>query len=277
MTVRKSICPTLSTSQSLPCHPSILLRFLDPGDLLWLPNYRSEAQAIRRYSKLRKGISHCFLIDYLFGDHSVRTFRARARAMPTSVESADTRVIRVLQTAAQRVTQAQSQLVFSPPENDYHNLVKQKYVLDQTVDAYDKALSGHGRNDGNMLAVAAQNVVVQAAHRVYVDRGGGMPPIQGEAAIQSVTVGELTEVTQDAIAKAVERNGTSSTEVDIVVTAAGIIKSESDAASAAVTHAVLQPAPHQMLSMSTGTLPNRMNPPLINGFPPNLSPLPEYS
>jgi hypothetical protein len=197
--------------------------------------------------------------------------------MPTSVESADTRVIRVLQTAAQRVTQAQSQLVFSPPENDYHNLVKQKYVLDQTVDAYDKALSGHGRNDGNMLAVAAQNVVVQAAHRVYVDRGGGMPPIQGEAAIQSVTVGELTEVTQDAIAKAVERNGTSSTEVDIVVTAAGIIKSESDAASAAVTHAVLQPAPHQMLSMSTGTLPNRMNPPLINGFPPNLSPLPEYS
>jgi hypothetical protein len=196
--------------------------------------------------------------------------------VPASMESADTRVIRVLQTAAQRVTQAQSQLVLaSPPPNDYHNLVKQKYVLDQTVDAYDKALSGHGRNDGNMLAVAAQNVVVEAAHRVYVDRGGGvMPPIQGEAAIQSVTVGELTEVTQDAIAKAVKRNGTSSTEVDIVVTAAGIIRSESDAVSAATTHVVL---PHQMRSISTGTLPNWMNPPLINSFPPNLSSLPEYS
>lgn len=195
------------------------------------------------------------------------------------MESADTRVIRVLQTAAQRVTQeAQSQLVSaSPPKNNLQDLVKQKHVLDQTVDAYDKALSGHGRNEGNILAVAAQNVVVQAAHKVYADRGGCIPPPQGEAAIQSVTVGELTEVTQDAIAKAVKRNGTASTEVDIVVTAAGIIKSESDAVSAAATHVGIQPIPQQIRSLSTGTLPTRMNPPLITSYPTNLSPLPEYS
>ncbi|KXN92214.1 hypothetical protein AN958_08667 [Leucoagaricus sp. SymC.cos] len=196
--------------------------------------------------------------------------RAKTRAIPVPVESADTRVIRVLQTAAQRVTQeAESQLVSSsPPRNDFQALVKQKHVLDQTVDAYDKALSGHGQSEATILAVAAQNVVVQAAHKVYVDRGGGVPPPQGEAAIQSVTVGELTEVTQDAIAKAVQRNGTASTEVDIVVTAAGIIKSESDA---------IQTIPPQIRSLSTGTLPTRMNPPLINSYPTNLAPLPEYS
>ncbi|KAF5358366.1 hypothetical protein D9756_001420 [Leucocoprinus leucothites] len=196
--------------------------------------------------------------------------RARARAAPIPVESADTRVIRVLQTAAQRVTQeAESQFVSaSPPRNSLQALVKQKHVLDQTVEAYDKALLGHCQDEASALAVAAQNVVVQAAHRVYVDRGGGVPHPQGEAAIQSVTVGELTEVTQDAIAKAVQRNGTASTEVDIVRTAAGIIRSESDAA---------QVIPPQIRSLSTGTLTTRMNPPLINSYPTNLSPLPEYS
>ncbi|KAF9454647.1 hypothetical protein P691DRAFT_806814 [Macrolepiota fuliginosa MF-IS2] len=205
--------------------------------------------------------------------------RAKTRAMPAPVESADTRVIRVLQSAAQRVTQeAESQLVSaSPPRNDLQDLVKQKHVLDQTVDAYDRALSGQGRNETNILAVAAQNVVVQAAHKVYADRGGGVPPHQSEAAIQSITVGELSEVTQDAIAKAVKRHGTASTEVDIVVTAAGIIKSESDAVSAAVAQVGVQPIPQQIRSLSTGTLPARMNPPLINGYPNNLSPLPEYS
>lgn len=154
--------------------------------------------------------------------------------------------------------------------------MKQKHVLDQTVDAYDKALSGQGRNETNILAVAAQQVVVQAAHKVYADRGG-FPP-QNEAAIQGVTVGELTEVTQDAIAKAVKRNGTGSTEVDIVVTAAGIIKSESDAASVVtVPQAGVQPISSQGRSLSAGTLPARMNPPLANSYPINLSPLPEYS
>jgi len=174
-----------------------------------------------------------------------------------------------LQTAAQRVTQeAESQLVSVSPKNNLHALVKQKHVLDQTVDAYDRALSGHCQDEASALAVAAQNVVVQAAQKVYADRGGGVPPPQGEAAIQSVTVGELTEVTQDAIAKAVQRNGTASTEVDIVRTAAGIIKLESDAAQA---------IPLQIRSVTAGTLQTRMNPPLTNSFPTNLSPLPEYS
>ena len=175
-----------------------------------------------------------------------------------------------MQTAAQRVTQeAESQLVSVSPKNNLHALVKQKHVLDQTVDAYDRALSGHCQDEASALAVAAQNVVVQAAQKVYADRGGGgVPPPQGEAAIQSVTVGELTEVTQDAIAKAVQRNGTASTEVDIVRTAAGIIKLESDAAQA---------IPLQIRSVTAGTLQTRMNPPLTNSFPTNLSPLPEYS
>lgn len=193
------------------------------------------------------------------------SYRARARVIPVPVESADTRVIRVLQTAAQRVTQeAESQLVSASPKNSLQALVKQKHVLDQTVDAYDRALSGHCQDEASVLAAAAQDVVVQAAQKVYVDRGGSVP-LQGEAAIQSVTVGELTEVTQDAIARAVQRNGTASTEVDIVRTAAGIIKLESDA---------VQAIPLQIRSVTTGALQTRINPPLINSY---LSPLPEYS
>jgi hypothetical protein len=153
------------------------------------------------------------------------------------------------------------------------DLVKQKHVLDQTVEAYDKALTGQCRNEASALASAAQEVVVQAAHKVYADRGGVAPPPQGEAAIQSVTLGELTEVTQSAIAKAVQRRGTASTEVEIVRTAAGIIKSESDAVSASSAHALSA----QIRSLSTGTLQTRMNQPLINSYPTNLSPLPEYS
>lgn len=260
------------------CPQSTQLHSLVPGDLLWLVNHRNEARATPHFSKPHNGTPPRLHSSRYLYTNFVPSHRAKARAMAPPVESADTRVIRVLQSAAQRVTQeAESQLVSaSPPRNDLQDLVKQKHVLDQTVDAYDKALSGQGRNETNILAVAAQNVVVQAAHKVYADRGGGVPP-QNEAAIQSVTVGELTEVTQDAIAKAVKRNGTASTEVDIVVTAAGILRSESDAASVATAQAGVQPISQQVRSLSTGTLSTRMNPPLINSYPSNLSPLPEYS
>lgn len=137
----------------------------------------------------------------------------------------------MLQSVAQRVTEeAQSQFVLaSPPKSsELQDLVKQKHVLEQTVDAYDKAISGNNPIKSRRLAVAAQNVVVQAAHTVIADRTaacGGVPIQQSEtAAIKSVTVTELTDATQDAIAQAIKREGTASTEVDIMVAATSILK-----------------------------------------------------
>lgn len=174
---------------------------------------------------------------------------------------ADTRVIRVLQSVAQRVTEeAESQFVSaSPPKpSELQDLVKQKHVLDQTVDAYDKALSGGNPLETRRLAVAAQNVVIQAAHTVIADRtvaGGGVPMQRSEAAaMKSVTVNELSDATQDAIAQAVKREGTTSTEVDIMVAATSILKLRTASADLMqITMPMQQPR-----SQSTGAIPRLM-------------------
>ncbi|KAG6877159.1 hypothetical protein C0993_009837 [Termitomyces sp. T159_Od127] len=161
--------------------------------------------------------------------------RSKPRQLPArgrSPESADTRVIRVLQSAAQRVMEeAQSQISQSPPEG-LQELVKQKQVLEHSVTAYDKAITHSNDNppQSRMLAVAAQNVVVQAAHQVIADRavasGTAIPPPQSETvAIKSVTVLELSDATQGAIAAAVKQQGSGSTEVDIMVAATSILRS----------------------------------------------------
>lgn len=205
--------------------------------------------------------------------------RAKPRPQSVDVESPDTRVIRVLQSVAQRVTEeAASQFVSaSPPkQSDFQDLVKQKHVLEQTVEAYDKAISGNNPVQSRRLAVAAQNVVVQAAHTVIADRtvaSGGIPIQQSEtSAIKSVTVTELSDATQDAIAQAVKREGTASTEVDIIVAATSILKSRtpgSPAAGADSTQTIIpQPRSH-----STSVVPRLL--PSMNSYP-NLPPLSEY-
>ncbi|KAF9013978.1 hypothetical protein BDQ17DRAFT_1296044 [Cyathus striatus] len=202
--------------------------------------------------------------------------RSKVRAPPA--ESPDTRVIRVLQSVAQRVSEeAASQFVLAmPPKETLQDLVKQRHVLEQTVHAYDKEISGMGHAQTRQLAVAAQNVVVQAAHTVIADRSlasGMLPPRQPETAtgaIQSVTVNELTNATQGAIAMAVKSQGTASTEVDIIVAAASILKARTssiDATSNAVAQAAMQ---H---SLGAAPMLNQS----ISGYPSNLSSLPEYS
>ena len=182
----------------------------------------------------------------------------------------DTRVIRVLQSVAQRITdEAESQFVSaSPPKRgELQDLVKQKHVLEQTVHAYDKAISGQGHTDSRRLAVAAQHVVLQAAQTVVAGRSvGGAPTPQAEKTpIQSVSVSELTDKTQDAIAMAVKRIGTASNEVDIIVTATSILKSQTPAPTG-----VPPPQPRTQAVTS----PSRV---IIPTYPPsNLSPLPEY-
>ncbi|PPQ89143.1 hypothetical protein CVT25_006515 [Psilocybe cyanescens] len=207
-------------------------------------------------------------------------FQIPQRADSRITRMDDTRVIRVLQNVALRVTtEAESQFVSqSPPkEGKLQDLVKQKHVLEQTVHAYDKAISGKGHMDSRRLAVAAQHVVLQAAQTVIADRtvaSGGVPVPQTETvAIQSVSVNELTDKTQDAIAQAVKINGTGSNEVDIIVKATSILKAQTpvlDTAAAAAA-AALPPPPR---GPPSAVAPSR----IASTFPlSNLSPLPEYT
>lgn len=111
----------------------------------------------------------------------------------------------------------------SSPPKQYHALAKQKHVLEQTVHAYDKALSGHGHLQSRRLAVAAQHVVLQAAQTIVADKSnavGGVSTLE----MESVSLHELTDKTQDAIALAVRMNGPTCNEVDIIVAATSILK-----------------------------------------------------
>jgi hypothetical protein len=247
---------------------------LDLDGLPWLVILPAEARVILFSSRQCSGQStdtnkHIF-ISYIF---------CSAKPRPVALiaaESPDNRVIRVLQSVAQRVTEeAESQLVSaSPPKpNELQDLVKQKHVLEQTVDAYDKAISGHNPSQDRRLAVAAQNVVVQAAHTVIADRtvaSGGIPVQQSETtAIKSVTVSELSDATQVAIAQAVKREGSASTEVDIIVAATSILKSRTAGSPVPLTD--LSQANPQHYGHSVGNI-QRLLP-----HPPSLPSMPEYA
>ena len=198
------------------------------------------------------------------------------------------RVIQILQSAAQRVEQeTHSQMIssFPPKEGQIEDLVKQKHVLEQTVTAYGGELSGRTegpQSQNRVLAVAAQNVVVQAAQTVIADRTAavaGLPisPAQSTA-MQQVTVNEVSVATQDAIAKAVKINGTSSTEVDIILTATSILHEQARApgSPSGMLDISQQASTEPTQPHTTVTLPSRPLP-LLAAMPNTLPPsLPEY-
>lgn len=181
--------------------------------------------------------------------------------------------------------EANCQIVTGAPEinETLEDLAKQRHVLEQTVDAYDRELSGQSHLQTRRLAVAAQHVVVQAAHTVIADKTGGTVVAQSEVtAIQSVTVSELSDATQDAIAEAVKMKGTATNDVDIIVTATSILKARAPGSPSTTLEALpplnnsptLNNAVTSPLSTSPGLSTTRIN--IGPGYTPNLSSLPEY-
>lgn len=150
----------------------------------------------------------------------------------------------------------------TPKQGEIHALAKQKHVLEQTVNAYDRALSGHGHLQARRLAVAAQHVVLQAAQTIVADKTNAVGGVT-TSETESVSLHELTDKTQDAIAMAVKMNGPTSNEVDIIVTATSILKQATPPPPAMNSR-------HPMVGPST--------PRLASAFPPptNLSTLPEH-
>ncbi|KAK1222682.1 hypothetical protein PQX77_014468 [Marasmius sp. AFHP31] len=130
---------------------------------------------------------------------------------------APARVVEVLQNVAQRVseqaantTQIQHQIHATPintPDitananavaNHLDDLAKQRQAVEQSLVAYDRALTGPTPPETHRLAVAAQLVVAEAAQSVYP---GAATPL---AAIQTASVGEMTDGVQEALAVAVQ-------------------------------------------------------------------------
>ncbi|EAU88812.2 hypothetical protein CC1G_01185 [Coprinopsis cinerea okayama7 len=196
--------------------------------------------------------------------------RAAAPSVPIPVpgESSSNRVIRVLQTVAQRVNE-EAHNQFASPENpkvgQLQEMAKSKQVLEQTVEAMDKELAGQAQMETKRLAIAAQQVVIQAAANVIADRNvsiGRAPVVPNKStAVQRVSVNELSDATHDAIVQAVKTNGPASTEVDIIVTAASILKAQAP---------VGEPHPPSTAITRPPTLPT----PYLHQ---NLPPLPEYT
>ena len=151
--------------------------------------------------------------------------------------------MQVLTTAAQRVAQeAQSQVIASTVSNEHapelQALAKQQHVLTVTAQAFDQEVSGQRFDtpqQTSVLAVAAQQVVLQAARQVAADRSAavasqisaGLPP--PPPAATQVTVNEVSVATQSAVAQAVEITGPLSSEVDVLITASSLLQQQTRA------------------------------------------------
>lgn len=151
----------------------------------------------------------------------------------------DSQVVQVLTTAAQRVAQeAQSQVVAASASahdvsGELESLAKQQHVLTVTAQAFNNKSIGEApvgtSSQSNVLAAAAQQVVLQAARQVAADRtsaslSSGIAPAQ--AVTTQVTVKEVSVATQSAVAQAVEMVGPLSSEVDVMMTAKSLLQQQ---------------------------------------------------
>lgn len=162
---------------------------------------------------------------------------------PAPVVAPDSQVVQVLTTAAQRVAQeAQSQVVAASTsphidvsQAELESLAKQQHVLTVTAQAFHNKSNGEppvgSASQSNVLAAAAQQVVLQAARQVAADRtsatlSSGIVSSQVAANQVQVTVKEVSVATQSAVAQAVEMIGPLSSEVDVLMTAKSLLQQQ---------------------------------------------------
>ncbi|THU87229.1 hypothetical protein K435DRAFT_782527 [Dendrothele bispora CBS 962.96] len=142
-------------------------------------------------------------------------------------ENTPARVVEVLQSVALRVTEAAHiQQMSTRLADDISTLVKQKQVVEQSLVAYDQALTGPTPPETHRLAVAAQAVVAEAAQSAVAPRAAaaGITPTP-LLAIQVASVGEMTDLAQEALAEAVKMQGVGSKDVDVIETTSSLLAS----------------------------------------------------
>lgn len=234
---KRNCYPRHSISTSYPS-PTLTPPSLPP--VVVLSTGRSQnhvvSQAIPQFLNLLPGQST------FYSKHSLLIYPPRTLTnLVQPVTTRDAQVIQVLTSAAQRVAQeAQSQIISSAtqgePGPELQALAKQQHVLTITAQAVDQEVTGQRSDIGpqatNMLAVAAQQVVFQAARQVVADRSAavasqisaGFTPTP--VAATQVTVNEVSVATQSAVAQAVEITGPLSNEVDVLMTASSLLQQQ---------------------------------------------------
>ncbi|KAF9265555.1 hypothetical protein L218DRAFT_997507 [Marasmius fiardii PR-910] len=165
-----------------------------------------------------------------------------------STENAPARVVEVLQNVAQRVTEAavtttqiQNQIHATPVTptatananavaNHLQDLVKQKQAVVQSLVAYDRALTGPTPPETHRLAIAAQSVVAEAAQSVSP---GAVTPLD---AIQTASVGEMTNGVQEALAVAVQavkmQSAGNASDLEVIEVTRSLLASKNSSANA---------------------------------------------
>ncbi|KAK7054722.1 hypothetical protein VNI00_003185 [Paramarasmius palmivorus] len=163
--------------------------------------------------------------------------RAVGRTTVNPTENAPARVVEVLQNVAQRVTEEATTQPRSA--GDLQVLVKQKQAVEQSLVAYDRALTGPTPPDTHRLAVAAQAVVAEAAQSAVarvtaatgVSTGAASTPI---LAIQAASVGDMADLTQEALAFAVKMQGAASNNIEVIETTCSLLASRNNTHDARV-------------------------------------------
>ncbi|KAF5373638.1 hypothetical protein D9758_000661 [Tetrapyrgos nigripes] len=146
---------------------------------------------------------------------------------PNVSENAPARVVEVLQNVAQRVTEAAHiQQMSTRPTENISTLVKQRQAVEQSLVAYDQALTGPTPPETHRLAVAAQAVVAEAAQSAVAPRAAaaGITPTP-LLAIQVASVGEMTDLAQEALAEVVKMQGVGSNNVDVIEATSSLLAS----------------------------------------------------
>ncbi|KAF9075147.1 hypothetical protein BDP27DRAFT_1315582 [Rhodocollybia butyracea] len=141
-------------------------------------------------------------------------------------ERTPSRIVEVLQNVAARVaTETDVALVTQSPMGNLNHLAKQKHAVEQGLTAYHRALNGFSAPETRRLAEAAQEVVAEAAQYAVADRAAlaNVNP-SDSLAISVASIGEMTDLTQEALAVAVTMEGSGSDDLDVIQTTSKLLK-----------------------------------------------------
>ncbi|KIK57674.1 hypothetical protein GYMLUDRAFT_45838 [Collybiopsis luxurians FD-317 M1] len=153
-------------------------------------------------------------------------------------------VVEVLQNVVARVVEkAEVSRVTHHSVGSLNHLAKQRHAVETSLAAYDLALTGPIAPETRRLAAAAESVVAEAAQNAVAPRAAaaGVTPT-ALLAIQVASIGEMTDLTQEALAVAVTMQGSASNDVDVIETTSTILAAHKTTPTGSPSYVSLTPS-----------------------------------
>lgn len=153
--------------------------------------------------------------------------RAPASALAQTDDMTPSRVATVLHTVAARLAEETTHVQRTSPPSQQHglgDLVKQRQVLEQTIDAYDQALSDYAAPaNTRLLAQTGQQVVVEAAQTVVAPMSNVFGRVSDGEAIRRASVSDMSAGVQGALAHVVKNTAHTSSEMEVMMATRSIL------------------------------------------------------